>query len=51
MIIVIADDITGAAEIAGAALRYKLDTMLTWLCRRASVYSGLGDSNRHAFGK
>lgn len=29
MIIVIADDITGAAEIAGAALRYKLDTMLT----------------------
>ena len=29
MIIVIADDITGAAEIAGAALRYKLNTMLT----------------------
>lgn len=29
MIIVIADDITGAAEIAGAALKHKLNTILT----------------------
>ena len=29
MIIVIADDITGAAEIAGVALRYGLNTTLT----------------------